>query len=99
MTDRQPHTGEQKPDDIADQAQRPRPEVLSPGQILAAHCLLAEGPEGELADDETGLAPRNSDDGNKRQQADQPPAEPHQNAAHDEPQQVSECAHGLSFPV
>ena len=72
MTDRQPHAGEYEPDDIADEAQSTCPNIFSTRQIIAANSLLAERPEGELPDDETGFAPRNSNDRDKGQQTDQP---------------------------
>ena len=49
VTQRQPEAGENKPDDIADQAQAAGTDVFFTGDILAVDRLATEGPDREPA--------------------------------------------------
>lgn len=84
MPDGQPDAREQEPDDIADRAETAGPDILSSRQVLSTHRLL---PKGQVNCPMTNRlsTPGNADDGNEGQQAYQPPSEPHQHTAHDEP--------------
>jgi hypothetical protein len=73
----------------------PVPMSLSLVQLLPADGHLAEGEERETADHKAGLPPGNPHNGDKRQQAVQPPGQAHNDAPEYKPDQVSDCSHGF----
>eukprot|EP00825_Cyclidium_porcatum_P040843 TRINITY_DN5253_c0_g1_i1.p1 TRINITY_DN5253_c0_g1~~TRINITY_DN5253_c0_g1_i1.p1 ORF type:complete len:191 (+),score=21.99 TRINITY_DN5253_c0_g1_i1:45-617(+) len=62
-------------------------------QFPAADGLFTKWKEGKLANHKAGLTPGDANNGQKAQEADKPPAQPHQYPAEDEPQEIADCAH------
>ena len=95
MADRQPPTGHQEPDHIADEPQGTVGQVGATGEIAAADRLLAEGPEGEIRDSKAGTSPGKTHDRDRCQHPRQPPAQTHHESPQHEPEHVQqEAEHG-----
>ena len=93
VTEGQPPAGQDEPDDIAQKAQNASADVTFSGEFFPVDGFLAEGKEGELPDHETRTPPRDADDRQKGQRAGQPPSQPHEKAAQDEPENIAESTH------
>ena len=74
-------------------AQNASADVTFSGEFFPVDGFLAEGKEGELPDHETRTPPRDADDRQKGQRAGQPPSQPHEKAAQDEPENIAESTH------
>lgn len=95
---RQPDSGEQEPDDVAQHAKATVTDVGGLIKLLAAYRLLTERKEGELANDKARPAPWDAHDGEEGDETDEPPGQTHNDPAQDEPKKVANCAHCL-FPM
>lgn len=95
---RQPDAGEQEPDDVAKHAKSAIADVGGLVELFAAYSFLTERKKGELAYDEARPAPRDPNDGQKRDNADEPPGQTHDDPAQDEPKKIANCAHCM-FPM
>jgi hypothetical protein len=92
----EPHAGDQEPEDVANNSERASTNVLNAIEFGAADCLFPEWQECKLTDDETGLGPRDANNGDGTNQSGKPPSESHPQTAKNEPQKVSDCSQFLT---
>ena len=96
MSDSQPDARQQQPDDIARRAEGSRTDIVPAGQHVAPDDILAEGEKGEGTQHKAGPRPGDADDGDERQRTEEPPRQPHDKTAENEPQNIAQHAHDNS---
>src|SRR6478736_212284 len=88
MRERQPPAGQQQPDQIADETERPGTDVGLAGQTIAAHGLLAERKHGVDGDIERSSRPRQTYDGDGHDDGGDNPGKRHPQPAEQQPEYV-----------
>jgi hypothetical protein len=96
MANGQPKARKNKPNDVAQEAQATSANVFLVGQFFSADGFLAEREKSKQANHETSPAPGDAHDGEKGQQAQDPPTETHDKASKNEPQEIADQTHDIA---
>lgn len=99
MTQGKPETGNNKPDDISDHPKGAGSDIVVSRHHASVHDLFAEGKEAEVSDNKAGLAPRNADNRNVHDDSHKPPAQAHEDAAEQKPDDIPQKFHYTLFPL
>lgn len=95
MSESDPESRKQQPDDIADAAKDAGADIGLSCQHITRDRHGAEGQKGKFPHDKAGASPRNADDADEAEQPGHPPGETHEYAAENEPQDIAETAESL----
>ena len=92
----QPKARKHEPDEIAQQAQRARAQVIAARDLAAIDRLAPERPQGKLPNNKTRPRPRQANEGDGHDHPRQPPAQRHGQTAQNEPEKIEqEAQHGV----
>jgi hypothetical protein len=97
MHKRQMPPRKNQPDNIPNNSQHARPDIIPTGHRPAIHKPAAEGPARERPQHETRAGPRKTNDGNRHQNAHQVPPNAGNRASQQKPKQISERPHAKNI--
>src|SRR5690606_20285759 len=92
----QPEAGEYEPDDITNETERAGADIFLPIEKLSADGLLAERPEREECDVETGPRPGDADDYDRHDNRGDQPSKGHEQATEEDPEEIEDERHRLA---
>jgi hypothetical protein len=95
----QPDSGNQEPDDVANQTERAGSNIADLSKLLSTNSFFSERKERELTNHETRFRPWNTHDRCQRDGAGDPSCEAQQEPAEDKPEKISDCAHFLNVTL